>query len=81
MLFTVLNNTTHVILLCYNERKKDIQKLMNKYLVSWTLLFPEKKVFLIWARSARRVAVCGRSGPARPSQPSVPAAAGAGPAR
>ena len=80
MLFTVwtILYTCDITVL---QWKKDIQKLMNKYLVSWTLLFPEKKVFLIWARSARRVAVCGRSGPGRPSQPSVPAAAGAGPAR
>ena len=41
----------------YNKRKKDVQKLMNKYLVSWTLLFPEKKVFLMCPP--------GRPGPGR----------------
>ena len=37
--------------------KERYSKLMNKYLVSWTLLFPEKKVFLMCPP--------GRPGPGR----------------
>ena len=57
--------------------KRNVHKLMNKYLVSWTLLFPEKKVFLISARPGQLgpVSLCV----AAPGPPGPPGGVRAGP--
>lgn len=63
----------------WNKRKKDVQKLMNKYLVSWTLLFPEKKVFLM-SEPPGRPGPGRRVWPLRSGPPSQPSQQGPGPA-